>query len=73
MHQETPQSHDPYPSPAKPNHVHEEIENKINELKLLLTAMNDEVTAKINELNSDEASGENSPGLAIMEQISTDS
>ena len=35
--------------------------------------MNDEVTAKINELDSDEEDGENAPGLAIKEQISTDS
>ena len=35
--------------------------------------MNDEVTAKINELDSDEEDGENSTELAIKEQISIDS
>ena len=55
MHQETPPSYVPYESPAKPNHIHEEIENKINEVKLLLATMNDEITAKINELDLDEA------------------
>ena len=59
-HPKTPTTHDQssydsfYDFPAKPNHSHEDIESKINELELLLTALTYEITTKINELSSED-------------------